>query len=182
MYPAFAPQNQGLVLNCTKGCSSASGYELDPNVRQSLESLLSRIKNKKNSLIGLVGCSLNGMIGIQGVLDTTRHIFEHDSKICKIDGFYPVEDLESEILSFPHMWDECLNNFRKEVDVLCVLGVRNAGKSTFARFTLNSLLSSYESVAFLECDPGQSEFTPPGMVSLNIVSKPCIGKILAGII
>ena len=28
---------------------------------------------------------------------------------------------------------------------------------------------------FLECDVGQSEFTPPGLISLNRVSSPVLG-------
>jgi len=176
-YPAYAPQNQGLVLTCTKGSSSAKGYELDQNVKKVLESLLLKIKNKKNALIGLVGCTKNGLLGIQGVLDTTRHILEYDSNSdVKIDGFYHVQNNSASFLEFPVMWEDCLNTIRKEVDIMCIMGARNSGKSTFARYSMNSLLSTYESIAFLECDPGQSEFTPPGIVSLNIVSKPCIGK------
>ena len=34
----------------------------------------------------------------------------------------------------------------------------------------------YENVAFLECDLGQSEFTPGGMVSLHVLSQPVFGK------
>ena len=34
----------------------------------------------------------------------------------------------------------------------------------------------YEQVAFLECDLGQSEFTPGGMVSLHALSQPIFGK------
>ena len=30
-------------------------------------------------------------------------------------------------------------------------------------------------VAFLECDVGQSEFTPPGLVALQLVTKPLLG-------
>lgn len=33
----------------------------------------------------------------------------------------------------------------------------------------------YRRVAFLECDLGQSEFTPAGMVALTIVDKPLFG-------
>lgn len=184
LYPAYAPQNQGLVLNCTKGSLSAAGFPLDQHVKQVLESLLPQIKNKKHALIGLVGCTQNGLLGIQNVLDTTRHILENDSSLqeFKIDGFYAVEDVSSSFLSFPPAWEQCLNNLRKEVDIMCVMGARNTGKSTFARYALNSLLSTYQNVAFLECDPGQSEFTPPGMVSLNIVSKPCIGKAIQRLI
>lgn len=34
---------------------------------------------------------------------------------------------------------------------------------------------SYQTVAFLECDLGQSEFTPAGMVSLHLISRPAFG-------
>ena len=34
----------------------------------------------------------------------------------------------------------------------------------------------YRRVAFLECDLGQSEFTPPGMVALNIIEQPIFGR------
>ena len=33
----------------------------------------------------------------------------------------------------------------------------------------------YKKVAFLECDIGQSEFTPGGMVALNIIDAPFFG-------
>jgi polynucleotide 5'-hydroxyl-kinase GRC3/NOL9 len=38
--------------------------------------------------------------------------------------------------------------------------------------------SRYRRVAFLECDLGQSEFTPGGMVSLNVVESPIFGNPL----
>ncbi|KAI0717546.1 hypothetical protein C8T65DRAFT_707168 [Cerioporus squamosus] len=56
-----------------------------------------------------------------------------------------------------------------------VKGPKNAGKSTFARLLLNRLLSRFRHVAYLECDLGQSEFTPGGMVSLNVVDQPLFG-------
>ncbi|KAI0676648.1 hypothetical protein C8Q78DRAFT_987253 [Trametes maxima] len=59
--------------------------------------------------------------------------------------------------------------------VYLVKGPKNSGKSTFARLLLNRLLSRYRRVAYLECDLGQSEFTPGGMVSLNIVEQPIFG-------
>ncbi|KAI0329903.1 hypothetical protein GY45DRAFT_1251771 [Cubamyces sp. BRFM 1775] len=59
--------------------------------------------------------------------------------------------------------------------VCLIKGPKNAGKSTFAKFLMNTLLSRYRRVAYLECDIGQSEFTPGGMVSLNVVEKPVFG-------
>jgi polynucleotide 5'-hydroxyl-kinase GRC3/NOL9 len=72
--------------------------------------------------------------------------------------------------------------------VLLVKGQKNSGKSTFARMLVNrlsfryaadahhsnhahQLMSRYRRVAFLECDLGQSEFTPGGMVALNIIER-----------
>eukprot|EP01083_Nonionella_stella_P070932 190118_1 len=45
----------------------------------------------------------------------------------------------------------------------------------FTRFLVNSLLNSFPEVAYLETDIGQSEFTPTGFVSLNVVSTPLFG-------
>jgi polynucleotide 5'-kinase involved in rRNA processing len=42
----------------------------------------------------------------------------------------------------------------------------------------DSLSSRYQRVAFLECDPGQSEFTPGGMVALNLIQNPLFGQLL----
>ncbi|KAI0301901.1 hypothetical protein B0F90DRAFT_1627954 [Multifurca ochricompacta] len=59
--------------------------------------------------------------------------------------------------------------------VLLVKGQKNSGKSTFARALVNRLSSWHRRVAFLECDLGQSEFTPGGMVALSVVENPIFG-------
>ncbi|KAJ3496367.1 hypothetical protein NMY22_g19822 [Coprinellus aureogranulatus] len=59
--------------------------------------------------------------------------------------------------------------------VYLVKGPKNTGKSTFARTLMNRLLETYERVAYLECDLGQSEFTPGGMVALSVVERPVFG-------
>ncbi|KAF8919529.1 hypothetical protein CPB85DRAFT_1212482 [Mucidula mucida] len=60
-------------------------------------------------------------------------------------------------------------------DTYLIQGSKKSGKSTFARTLTNQLLSKYQRVAFLECDLGQSEFTPGGMVALNMVESPLLG-------
>eukprot|EP00949_MAST-11_sp_MAST-11-sp1_P002756 g2756.t1 len=56
-----------------------------------------------------------------------------------------------------------------------VAGARGLGKSTFCRFVTNSLLTlkekAYPSVAFLDTDIGQPEFTCPGFVSLTLIES-----------
>jgi len=59
--------------------------------------------------------------------------------------------------------------------VILIKGPKRSGKSTLARTLLNRLVTRYRRVAFLECDVGQSEFTPAGMVSLHVLDTPAFG-------
>ncbi|XP_063440239.1 polynucleotide 5'-hydroxyl-kinase NOL9-like [Mytilus trossulus] len=59
--------------------------------------------------------------------------------------------------------------------VITIIGGKNSGKSTLNRYLINSLLDKVDKVYFLECDVGQTEFTPPGCVSLHCVSEPVLG-------
>lgn len=45
-------------------------------------------------------------------------------------------------------------------------------RSTCVRYAINRLLSKTPVVALIDCDLGQPEFTPSGMVSLHILSDP----------
>ncbi len=67
-----------------------------------------------------------------------------------------------------------------ESPIVLVRGMKRTGKSTFARRCLQRLLcaqvestteSGYDRVAFLDLDLGQSEFSPPGMLSLHIFQR-----------
>ncbi|KAF9652762.1 hypothetical protein BDM02DRAFT_3183440 [Thelephora ganbajun] len=60
--------------------------------------------------------------------------------------------------------------------IVCqITGPKSSGKSTFARMLLNRLATRYSQVAIIDCDPGQSEFSPSGMVALTVISKPLFG-------
>lgn len=63
-----------------------------------------------------------------------------------------------------------------QTPVVLVRGPKRTGKSTLARTLMNRVLSRYRRVAFLECDIGQTEFTPPGQVSLNVLDRPVFGE------
>lgn len=104
----------------------------------------------------------------------------------------------------PHSWEVALSSLLfpsagslgHDRQIFLVKGAKKSGKSTFSRTLLNRLLtlyatlpvrvcahhlkfgSRYRKVAFLECDVGQSEFTPGGMVSLNVVSKYTFGMLV----
>ena len=62
--------------------------------------------------------------------------------------------------------------------VVLLCGARNQGKSSFARLLINRALADGP-VRFLECDIGQSELSPPGMISLHTVSEPLLGASAA---
>ena len=57
---------------------------------------------------------------------------------------------------------------------LLVCGSRNVGKSTLARYALNNLLNKHPAVLLLDCDVGQTEFAPPGVVSLVLINRPIL--------
>ncbi|XP_065178777.1 polynucleotide 5'-hydroxyl-kinase NOL9-like [Sycon ciliatum] len=56
-----------------------------------------------------------------------------------------------------------------------VCGGTNVGKSSFGRLLVNSLLNSHERVVFIETDVGQTELSPPAMLSLHCLTRPLIG-------
>ncbi|XP_004705516.1 polynucleotide 5'-hydroxyl-kinase NOL9 [Echinops telfairi] len=59
--------------------------------------------------------------------------------------------------------------------VILVCGTQDIGKSTFNRYLINQLLNCIPCVDYLECDLGQTEFTPPGCISLLNVTEPVLG-------
>ncbi|KAJ7833495.1 hypothetical protein B0H13DRAFT_2111015 [Mycena leptocephala] len=73
----------------------------------------------------------------------------------------PSKDIQPFIL--PATWELALKSLSDcTCGIYLVKGHKKSGKSTFARTLLNHLLCRYRRVAFLECDLGQSEFTPGG--------------------
>lgn len=65
---------------------------------------------------------------------------------------------------------------------ICIFGGKGVGKSTFTRWLTNRFLSyqpkhntNSPEVLFLDLDPGQTEFTPPGMISAVLCTEPVLG-------
>lgn len=56
-------------------------------------------------------------------------------------------------------------------DVVVVAGAKGSGKSTLCRCLVNQMLDFVPEVAFLDLDPGQPEFTPPGVLSICILDQ-----------
>lgn len=70
---------------------------------------------------------------------------------------------------------ETIDKIKEENLIIGVIGNRNTGKSTFTRHLVNRLLSTHKEIAYLDCDLGQPEMTPSGLLSLSVLNTPLIG-------
>ncbi|KAM6976958.1 polynucleotide 5'-hydroxyl-kinase NOL9 [Aplochiton taeniatus] len=80
--------------------------------------------------------------------------------------------------SYRDTLDALVHACKSDVDgcpVILVCGSKNVGKSTFIRHLINTLLNHTTSVDYMEGDLGQTEFTPPGCLSISSVSEPLLG-------
>ena len=63
--------------------------------------------------------------------------------------------------------------------IIFVCGAKDSGKSTYLRYLMNRCLNQRRNpskISFLDCDIGQSEFTPSGTISLiDEISDPLFG-------
>lgn len=88
-------------------------------------------------------------------------------------------------LAVPSEWsalydwiDEMVTRRRVQDVAVVVVGRAGVGKSTLCRLIANRLLSSLPAVRWLDCDPGQGEFVPPGVVALHDLDGPLFGDAL----
>ena len=73
---------------------------------------------------------------------------------------------------YPLSWDEaCESMTASPAPKILVCGPKGVGKSTFCQFLVNSLVPM-KTVTYLETDPGQPSFSPPGLVSLHQLTNP----------
>ncbi|KAJ0064817.1 hypothetical protein NL108_015590, partial [Boleophthalmus pectinirostris] len=79
--------------------------------------------------------------------------------------------------SIKNVLNTLVNACKADMDgtVILVCGAKNVGKSTFIRILINTLLNHTGSVAYLEADLGQTEFTPAGCLCLTTVTEPLLG-------
>jgi len=87
-------------------------------------------------------------------------------------------------VTVPTSWKPTLKALTKKVmspdappPIIVLAGSKGAGKSTFSRILANRLLTTagLDSVAYLDVDPGQPEFSPPGIISLSVLNSPILG-------
>ncbi|KAF4146376.1 mRNA cleavage and polyadenylation factor CLP1 P-loop [Phytophthora infestans] len=83
-------------------------------------------------------------------------------------------------LNFTEPWQATVDRLQASVvaqnpQKIVVCGGKGVGKSTFCRYLVNTLLSKFDTVAFLDTDLGQSELTPSGLVALHALTTPLLG-------
>lgn len=93
---------------------------------------------------------------------------------------------EDEIHLVPDGWMQASDDIIASIDIgvrqgidrppiIAICGGKKVGKSSFGRYLVNKILNSYSTVFYLDTDCGQPEFTPPGIVSLNVLKSPVLG-------
>lgn len=83
------------------------------------------------------------------------------------------QSVSKQQLRIVQKWEDILSSDKEPI--IMVVGGKNSGKSTLNRYLINYTLNKIPEVCFLECDIGQTEFTPPGCISLQVVSSPVLG-------
>ncbi|XAR50114.1 hypothetical protein NMG60_11004353 [Bertholletia excelsa] len=82
----------------------------------------------------------------------------------------------SPVIFIPEEWSEAADIIAYDSNtspppIAFICGAKNSGKTTFSRYLVNILLQRYRKVAYLDTDVGQTEFTPPGCLSITVIDK-----------
>ena len=90
--------------------------------------------------------------------------------VTQLKGWFPTKDgmpTFSEVgpgcLILPPSWEDIVT--RRTHRCIMTVGGKNSGKSTLTRHLINAHISSGSPVCFVDLDPGQAEFSTPGLIS-----------------
>ena len=75
------------------------------------------------------------------------------------------------VILFTHI-QSMIDISTKEYSVTLVIGPKNVGKSTYCRCLVNTLLSHFSRVAYLDIDVGQGEYATEGVLTLSTIQEP----------
>ena len=72
--------------------------------------------------------------------------------------------------------DKILNEYSStKQSINIIFGGKSVGKSTLSRYLVNSIMMKSGSVVLINLDPGQTECTPSGCISINLIDEPLLG-------
>ncbi|RZC34244.1 MobB domain containing protein [Asbolus verrucosus] len=78
------------------------------------------------------------------------------------------------VLKPNHNWDRIISGINKSTKMM-ICGGKGVGKTTFLRYAINQLLMKFKEIRIIDLDPGQSEFTIPGCISIIRINEPVFG-------
>ncbi|KZT53361.1 hypothetical protein CALCODRAFT_440225 [Calocera cornea HHB12733] len=183
-YPVFAPRSHAIPIITALPASPSSSLKV-----LALPEHFEQTCAQADAVVILQELR-SGVEGLGLVVPPFEGIFSPSSSTSEdwgLAGFQPLtsDTYALQPYTLPGSWARAVDGFvPQERDpleeklkgrVALVRGMKNSGKSTFARGLANQLTTRYQRVAFLECDVGQSEFTPPGLVALHILTCPHFG-------
>lgn len=129
----------------------------------------------------------SGLLDIGKLCPTFNTIWRGPSKNTTAHTFAPIFTSFSNIptITVHKAWKPTLtaltekaNSFEGRPPTIVLAGSKSTGKSTLTRILANRLLTSSSdltSIAYLDLDPGQPEFSPPGTISLTHLHTPLLG-------
>ncbi|KAI9276132.1 Pre-mRNA cleavage complex II protein Clp1-domain-containing protein [Sporodiniella umbellata] len=183
-YPVFCPRSHALLRIGSSGPGQSVRPHAYPDAidESLLEAVYEAMDISRLETLLVIKEMKQGMEGVHRVTGHYRQLLSLPTPPL-IPGFYPVSGSHDGLrpLNTSQAWWEVSEQAllqakrRERVPVSVVCGAKNQGKSTFARYLLHRLLSEYKTVAYLETDPGQTEFTPAGLISLHYLEQPVLG-------
>ncbi|RCH84141.1 Polynucleotide 5'-hydroxyl-kinase grc3, partial [Rhizopus stolonifer] len=187
-YPVFCPRSHALLsirstpLDTPYVAPHSSPLDIDESLLEAvyeemditdLQTILV-LKELKGGMEGV--CRVTGRYQNIISFKPEKEIQTAAPKIHLLPGFQPVLEQTPSVRAFhaPKDWHEQTTLEQPKV-VSLVCGAKNQGKSSFSKYLINRLLNQYKTVAYLETDLGQTEFTPSGLVSLHYLQQPVFG-------
>ncbi|KAL5488415.1 GRC3 [Sanghuangporus weigelae] len=180
-YTIFAPKCSPIPVVTAVPSSGISSFPLPDRITHAIE---------PSGTILFLEDVHTGVEGLGLICKTFENVFDASSlgeDTLRLSGARVLTTIPRSLQVFhiPDSWRNALaalpSGLSENGDVdlepltLLVRGQKRTGKSTFARTLLNRLICRYRRVAYLECDIGQTEFTPSGLVSLHVIDRPMFG-------
>ncbi|TPX62382.1 hypothetical protein PhCBS80983_g00521 [Powellomyces hirtus] len=202
-HPCFAPSSHSVPVFTAKAeanplldgnvaaverrweTSVMASSEILAEIKELLERLAVR-EERDVTVIAIRAMSDRSIVDVTRSLPNMRQWFGDESSFdspdgINIPGVVPLLNPNPDVrpLIIPREWDLATHSLlagpASSRTVLCTVGSKNMGKSTFGRYLVNKLMNRYTKVAYLECDIGQCEHTPTGMASLHLLTSPILG-------
>jgi hypothetical protein len=180
----FAVFGYKLLINCQiNELSHNQDFNEDENRLKSLEleskqieSLMNQINDKKSGIILIEKLCLSSLLYLENFENFKPLNMRSDSVWFELQNTGSHRFLKTDI------WDTLFVELNlSKNDIIIVSGGKDVGKSSLIRYLVNKYLSQNSTnsneieILYLDCDPGQSEFTTSGLLSLTLIDRPVLG-------